>query len=348
LKAVRLYGPNDLRVESVDITPIASSEVRVQVKAAGICGSDLHIFSGKLDAKNAGLPEKAIMGHEFSGVISQVGSDVRGLRIGDAVAVHPQIFCGKCYYCKKGQFIFCKEWTAFGYRFPGGFAEYVNVRASNIRPKPENLSFEEVALLDPLTCGLHGVHLAGIAPSDSVAIIGSGTIGLAALTCSKAVGAKRVYAIDFIEDRLNIAKEMGVDECVNPRKEDPVQKMMDLTDGDGVDVVLEAVGGSTDTIPMSMKMVRSGGKVVYLGWFTEPKLVDLRLGQQKEVRLIPSWVWGFWNGTDEFDISLDMLSNGKVDVKRMITHRYPLKDITKALEVINKKGDGVIKVILNP
>jgi len=348
MKAVRLYGPNDLRVEDVELAPLKADEVRVKVEAAGICGSDLHIFSGRLDAKSAGLPEKAIMGHEFSGVISHIGADVSGLHVGDSVAVHPQIFCGKCYYCRKGQFIFCREWTALGYRYPGGFAEYVNVRASNIRIKPSNLSFEEVALLDPLTCGLHGVHRANVAPSDIVALIGCGPIGLATLTCAKAVGAKRIYAIDFIDERLKLAKDMGADECINAKKEDPVARVKSFTQNEGAEMVLEAVGGSADTIPLSMTLARSGGKVVYLGWFTEPKPVDLRLAQQKEVQLIPSWVWGFWNGTDEFEISLDMLSTGKVNVKKMVTHRFPLEDITKALEVIYRKGDGVVKVILNP
>lgn len=348
MKAIRFYGPNDLRVEEVDIPPLKPDEVRINVKAAGICGSDILLISGGVSAKDAGVSEKGIIGHEFSGVITEIGSNVKGFHIGDEVAIHPQLFCGNCYYCKKGQFIFCKEWRTYGYQYPGGFAEYVNVKASNVIHKPKNLSFEEVALLDPLSCGLHGVHRANINLTESIAIIGCGTIGLSVLTCAKAVKVRRIYAIDLINDRLKIAKEMGADECINSKYGDPVEKILELTNGEGVDVIFEAVGGSAETIQLAMKIVRKGGRIVYLGWFTEPKLISLVDNWKKEVSLIPSYVWGFWNGIDEFRIALDMLARREVDIRKIITHRFPLEEIMKALELINKKEENVIKVILNP
>lgn len=347
MMAAKFYGPNDIRIEKVEIPPLQSDEVRIEVKAAGICGSDLHFIFGEEKAEDYGFAQKGIFGHEFSGTITKLGKNVEQLKIGDDVAVHPQIFCGHCSYCRNGRFTFCKDWLCYGFQYAGGFAEYANVKASQLLLKPNHLSFEEVALMDPLACGLHCVHRADIASIDNIAIIGCGSMGLSILAFAKALGVKDIYAMDLLAYRLEIAKQMGASEVIDLREDEPIKKINQLTD-EGVQVVFEAVGGDADTISLATKIIRKGGRIVYAGWFTEPKTVDLFYNWRYEIDLVPSYVWGFWEGVDEIRIALDMLAKGHVDIKKMITHRFPLQDFSKALDKIKKKEDNIIKVIITP
>ncbi|WP_455367807.1 zinc-dependent alcohol dehydrogenase [[Eubacterium] cellulosolvens] len=347
MMAVKFYGPSDIRIEKAEIPPLQPDEVRMKIKAAGICGSDLHFIFGEEKAEDYGFAQKGIFGHEFSGTIIKLGKNVERFEVGDNVAVHPQIFCGHCSDCKNGRFTFCKDWLCYGFQYAGGFAEYANVKATQLLLKPDILSFEEVALLDPLACGLHCIHRADIASINNIAIIGCGSMGLSILAFAKALGVKNIYAMDLLAYRLEIAKQLGANEVIDISQEESVNQINQLADKD-IQVVFEAVGGDADTINLATKIIRKGGRIVYAGWFTKPKMIDLFHNWKYEIDLIPSYVWGFWEGVDEIRIALDMLAKGQIDIKKMITHRFPLQDFNKAIDKIKKKKDNIIKVIITP
>ncbi|MGQ9690542.1 MAG: alcohol dehydrogenase catalytic domain-containing protein, partial [Thermoproteota archaeon] len=205
MRAASLFGVGDLRVIDKEVPKISEYEVLIKVGACGICGTDLHFFKGEWKVNTP-----LVLGHEFSGTVVQVGSKVDGIKVGDHVVAEPNVLCGKCKYCRMSEKnFFCENIQAIGVTVDGAFAEYVKAPERNVYRIPEDMSFEEAALIEPLACIIRGIDRVGISVGSNVAIVGTGPIGLLMIQVVKHYGASKVFALDIVEDRLRLAQELG-------------------------------------------------------------------------------------------------------------------------------------------
>jgi len=352
MKAALFYGGKDIRVEKVpDPTP-GSGEVLVRVRAAGVCGSDLHSYR---DPSRVwpGLTLPYMSGHELAGEIAALGPDVRGLEVGQRVGVEPRhlVGCGRCRWCLRGDYQLCPELG----RVEGkpvhstGFAEYSLESADKIFPLPDSVSMEEASILDVYACAVHAVHRVPVSPTDIVVVQGAGAIGLTVAEVAKLAGAKQVIVCDILEAPLQVAKRIGADEVINASEVDSVEALTELTNGQGADVVFEAVGGTAPTFATDLRMVGRGGRVLIIGSFIKPQTIEMWDVQLKEVNLLWSWSYGLWEGVPEFKIALDMLAAGKPKAGELITHTFLLEQIGEAFAAAdNKRESGAVKVVVKP
>lgn len=335
-----MHGIRDFRLEKTSKPRILSNEVQVKVGAAGICGTDLHFYRGEWEVKTPLVP-----GHEFSGIIAEVGKDVRGFEVGDRVVAEPNMVCGKCYFClMSDRNFFCERLKAVGVDVDGAFAEYVKVKAQNLYRFPESLSFEEAALIEPLACCIRGLDRINIKAGDTVAIVGAGPIGLLLLQLVKMAGASMVIQTDLDEKRLNFARELGADFTVNVQDDDPVRVIRELTSGYGVDIAVEAVG-SPEAITQAMEVTRRGGHLNVFGvspqnavWTVKP--FDL---YSKELTITTSYRSPF-----TFQRAIKIASSGKLKLKPLISHVFPLDEIVRVFDMLDRKLEKTVKIIVKP
>jgi len=340
LKAGIVYGPMDITVEEVEKPIPGYGEVLLQVKSAGICGSDLHYHRSKSDGSRV---RRIMSGHELSGIITEIGDGVKSRKVGERVAVEPLLGCGKCQFCRIGEYHLCSNLTHPG----GGFREYTVLLEDKVFPIPDHVSYDESAILDCFAVGVHAIHKAGITITDTVAVIGDGAIGLSTLEIAKATGAKKLALIGHHQKNLEIAKKVGAELVINSSTEDEIQKIMQFTDGLGVDVVFETVGSTSGTMEKAVQMAKPGGKVVVIGIFTRPIELNFWRPLRYEVDIISSYSYSTWKGQSEFEIALELLSKGKLDANSLITHRFPLEKLIDAFKTaLNKEEYGALKVLV--
>ena len=340
MRAAVLYNVRDIRVQEVPKPSIGPSDVLVRVKSCGICGTDVHFYKGEWRVK---LP--LIPGHEFSGVVEEIGENVRGINIGDHVVAEPNITCGECYYCRMSERnFFCTELKALGVDIDGAYAEYVRVPSKNVYKIPNELSFEEAAMIEPLACCIRGLDNVGVKIGERVAIVGTGPIGLLLIQLVKMWGATKVYAMDLLDERLKIAEKVGADVTVNPISQDPREVIMKDTGGVGVDVSIEAVG-SVKAIETAFNLVRRGGRLLIFGvapqdavWHVKPfELYD------KELKVVASYRSPF-----TFERAVEIASTGRIDFRSIISHVISLNEVPEMFKRIDRREKGIVKVIIKP
>ncbi len=340
MKAGVVYGPRDIKVEEVEMPSPGPGEVLLEVKAAGVCGSDLHFHRSDAPISPTG---RIMGGHELSGRIAAVGEGVERIKAGDRIGVEPLLGCGECRYCSRGDYHICTKLKHPG----GGFREYTVLLEEKVFPLPDKVSYEEAAILDCLAVGVHAVHRGGVTVKDAVCVIGDAAIGLSTLEVARAAGAKRLALIGHHEGNLEIGRKVGADIAVNSAASDEVEEIMQFTDGEGCDVVFETVGGLANTMESAVKMARPGGTIVVIGMFRRPVQLDFGRLMRNEIDLVFSWSYSTWEGVPEFEIALDLLSRGELDAGSLITHRFPLDRISDAFEAALNKGEsGALKVLI--
>ena len=335
-------GEGNMEIREVPIPVPGDDDVLIEVKAAGICGSDLHIYHWNI---GHAMKPPMIIGHEFSGVISKVGKHIEGWKVGDRVTAEPSaIICGVCRYCRTGAYNLCSQRKVMGYWVDGVFAEYVKVHPIwRLHRLPEPVSFEEGALTEPFACAVHAVHeLTGIEVGDFVAITGPGTIGMLCALLAKAEGAVvMIVGTNLDKHRLSLAKELGIDYCLNLEEQDPVDFCQALTDGYGADIVLEC-SGSAAAADLCLRMVRKQGKYTQVGLFGKQISLDFERVAYKELIVTGSMAqrWTAWRR------ALQIMAQGKVNLKALISDTYPLSNWEKAFNAFEQKKG--LKILLNP
>lgn len=341
MKVAIWHGGKDIRIEEIPKPEIKDDEVLIRVRAAGICGSEVHAYAGVSKRRTPPL----IMGHEFTGEVTEVGEKGEGVQIGDRVVVDPIIRCGTCEQCVIGRSNICKNMRLIGIHRPGAFAEYVAVPTKNCIRLPDNVSFEEGALVEPLSVGIHAVSRIPIKLGDTVVVIGAGIIGLMAMQAAKLAGTAKLVISGGgrREYRLELARKLGADIVINSKKEDLVKKIMELTNMKGVDAVLEAVGIQI-TVQQAMRMVKKGGSVALIGMLVPKMELEMLDAVVKETEI--KGMYGYT--TADFGVALDLISAGRVDVKSVITHLFSLDDTREAFEALYEKREGVVKVVIKP
>ena len=336
MKAAVWYGGKDIRIEDVPTPKIKDDEVLVRVKAVSICGSDVHAYRGVSKRRTPPL----VMGHEFSGEIVKLGKSVKGFKEGKRVVVEPILTCGICRLCRLGRSNICENMRLVGLHLSGAFSEYVSIPASNCHTLPDTVSFEEASLVEPLAVAVHAVTLASLETDEDVCILGSGAVGLMTLQVVNDIGAEKLFVIDTLEYRLDLAKKLGATRTINAKKEDPVKEV--LAHG-GVNTVFEAVG-LQKTVQQTLSMVQKGGKVVIIGMLDAMMELDMLDVTVKEIEIRGSYGYT----SKDFKQALTLITKGKVEVKPLITHVLPLHDIAKGFDMLSQGSENVIKVVLKP
>jgi threonine dehydrogenase-like Zn-dependent dehydrogenase len=298
-----------------------ATDVLLDVQACGICGTDLHILSTP-----PGQPATvgAVLGHEFVGIVREIGAEVTGVQPGDRVVVAPNVSCGQCVWCKRGLRNHCENWTTHGIYIDGGLAPSVVVPAGNCFPIAGYLPNHIAALAEPLSTVVNGVRLANVFPGETAAVIGAGPIGLMFTALLELAGAT-VVVLEPTESRASLARTMGADIAIDPASEDPVTRTREATGGLGADVVVDAVGSQ---LPTALDLVRKGGRIVLFGMNDQARaeVAQVRITRD-ELHLLGAFV-----GQDVFPAAIRLLEQGRIDLEPMVTHRIRLEELPRAVE----------------
>jgi L-iditol 2-dehydrogenase len=284
-----------------------------------------------------------ILGHEMAGIIEAVGPEVAEERIGEAVAVEPGIPDRVCEFCRMGRYNLCPN-ISFMATPPcdGALTDYVVVPADFAFKLPKHLTLDEGALMEPLSVGVYAIHRSGLKAGQSVAIIGAGPIGLVTLQVARAAGAGSIAVLDLDSGRLSTAKKLGATTVVNSKEESPEEQIRTLTKGRGADIVFDAAG-SPKTAALAVHLARRGGRVVMIGFPLEDNFpYPLVSGMAKEIDIVTIFRYA-----NVYQSSIDLVAAGRVDLKSLITHRFPLEQTEKALQLSDRREDGVVKAMVD-
>ncbi len=344
MKAAVCKAKETIVIEDVPRPKPKRGEVLVAVKATGLCGSDVDGYTGH----HPMIKWPIILGHECSGVVADVGPSTslragpgeRRWKPGDSVVVEPFFTCKKCPACLRGQYNLCVDLKITGHQVPGSMAEFVIAESLFLHPKPANLSFAEAAIAEPVSGSLHAVERANPRLGSFVAIIGCGTIGVLAMQHCLNKGAEVLIA-DPAAFKLKVAKKLGVHHTLNPEKEDLKARVRELTGGIGADVVIEAVG-YPETLASTVGLVRRGGTILLIGWSgNRTDAFDLTSVTLDELTVLGTL--GFcW----DHKAALKLLSQGKVTVKPIISHRLPLERVEEGIRMLQSHAEGVWKIAI--
>ncbi|MFB4268357.1 2,3-butanediol dehydrogenase [Nonomuraea sp. GTA35] len=340
MRAALWYGAGDVRVEDVPVTPPGPGEVAIEVAYCGICGSDLHEYAdgphavpvGKAHPES-GVAAPLILGHEFCGTVTEIGSGVTGLLPGDRVAVEPHYRCGRCPRCLAGQYNICRHFGFAGLMGHGGLAEHATVPAYMLHRLPESVSLEQAAVFEPAAVALHAVRRAGIRPGESVAVLGLGPIGLLVTQFAARYGAGLVVAADRSAARRGMALRLGAAETG--------ADLADLAGGEGVDVSFEAVG-SDDTLRACLAATRRGGRVMFLG-LTGTVSVDAFALVNNEQTIMTSVGY-----RDVYPELIRMVAEEGVDLAGIVTSTISLEHVVRDGFEALSRGQEQVKVLVRP
>jgi L-iditol 2-dehydrogenase len=323
-------------------TPEAG-EVLVRVAACGICGSDVHGFDGSTGRRIPPL----IMGHEAAGVVEHAASDVTGLAPGARVTFDSTVYCGECFFCRRGQVNLCDNRRVLGvscldYRRHGAFAEYISAPARIIYPLPDQLPFEHATMIEAVSVAVHAVGLTPINLGDTAVVFGAGMIGLLVIQAARLAGCTRLIAVDPDNGRLTLAGKLGAADLLNPNEVDVPAAVRDLTAGRGADVAFEVVGAA-QPFQAAVASVRKGGAVTLVGNIVPAVELPLQSVVTRQIKLIGSCA-----SSGEYPVCIDLLARGAIKVEPLISAVAPLSDGPGWFERLYAKEPGLMKVILQP
>lgn len=338
MKGIVYEGPNILSLREVpDVTP-GPGEVKLRVKACGICGSDVHGYLGLTGRRTAPM----MMGHEFAGVVEELGEGVTEWKPGARVSVYPVDFCGSCEMCEKGDVHLCLNKRAYGVLdVDGAFAEYICVPAKCCFAVSDHIPFAVGSLMEPLAVAYRGVEHAGDLKGKSVLIVGGGTIGLLALACVKMKGAEKILLSDLSDHRLSVAGEMGADVTINPGTQDFKARILEETDGKGVDVAIEAVGAAP-TVQQAMGALRFGGKGIWIG--NNKPMIEINMQEivTRELSVQGSFLYGY----EEFRTVVGLINEGRIHVAPLISQEVSLEEAPAYFKKLAFEPGNLIKVVV--
>ncbi|MDA1193269.1 MAG: alcohol dehydrogenase catalytic domain-containing protein [Candidatus Poribacteria bacterium] len=352
-EAVVCHGAFDYRWEDVPVPTAEPGEVVIEVGACGVCASDVKCYTGAPlfwgDADREGYVKGPVVpGHEFIGTVVELGDgagEKYGLNVGDTAISEQIVPCNACRYCLRGQYWMCQVHDIYGFRrnVPGGWTRFMKFPSNaRVYKVPSEVPMWQAALIEPLACSIHAVERGEIQLGDTVVIAGAGTLGLGMVATARLKSPAQLVVLDLSDARLEVARALGADITINPKREDAVRRVLDLTDGYGCDVYIEATG-HPDAVKQGLMMIRKLGTFVEFSVMREPVTVDWTIiGDTKELNIHGSHL-----GPYCYPIAIDMIANGKIDASKIVTHRLPLRDYLEGIELVRSGADS-IKVLLEP
>jgi len=343
VKALLLSNYKQLDVVDEPKPRPKEGEVLIRIHACGICGSDVHGYDGSTGRR---IPP-IIMGHEAAGIVEEVGAGVSNFHPGDRVTFDSTVFCGKCFFCLRGQVNLCDEREVIGVSTPmfrrmGAFAEYVAVPARIVYPLPENMPFPHAALIEAVSVAVHAASLTPIALADTVVVIGAGMIGLLALQAAKLAGAGKVIVVDVDDSRLELAHSLGAAHTLNSRNFNIIPAILEYTAGRGADAALECVG-TTTTVGLAIDSVRKGATVTLIGNVAPNIEIGLQSTVTRQIRL-----QGSCASSGEYPACISLMSRGAIRVEPLLTAVAPLEEGPAWFHRLHDREPGLLKVVLQP
>ncbi len=339
MKALVYHGKDSLALEEMEAPKISEGEALIKVHYAGICGSDLNIWHGALSR----IVPPVILGHEFCGEIAELKGQTKGdLKVGDRVVVEPLINCGVCLPCRMGLYHVCRCLKLIGVDVHGGFAPYVKAPFQRIYKLAPGASMELAALTEPTAVATHMVRRSGTQVGDFVVVLGGGPIGLLVAQVARACGASNIHISEINDFRLDLAKQLGFP-VINPQKTDAVQAVLDMTRGEGADVVFEEIG-LPEAAAQMIPMARVRGRILMGGIYKKPAPLDLQNVAIKEIEIVGSRVYDF----RDFQAALDMLNDGRVKGAPLISKKIQLDQIIEEGFNVIQAGGQVMKILVSP
>ena len=340
MKASVCYKKNDLRTEDLPTPEISDNEVLIKMLACGLCGTDIQKIRGD------SVTKPTVLGHEVVGQIVKKGKNINNYQLGDRVITAIHVPCFTCHYCNKGHYTICEQFRTNNID-PGGFAEFIRIPELHLKhlthKVSDNVTDEEATLIEPIACCLHGLKQADIRPDDSVLIMGAGTIGILHAQLAKIKGANKVIVSDMSEYKLQKALKVGCDYAITITEKDIISEVNQITNGQGVDVIVIAAGVSS-LVSDAVNMVRRAGRIIVFSGFDKNKLVTLDASRffKDEISII-----GTYSVTPyEFPEALDLLEKRKLNTDEMITHVFPLDKLSEAIDLSTDPKQSVLKVII--
>lgn len=339
MKSAVFYGKHDLRVEEHEMPKVGPKDVLIQVKACGVCGTDVHIYEGDKGAAEVTPP--TILGHEFSGVIAEVGSEVTNYKAGDRVCIDPNCYCGACEPCRNGVVHYCEHMIGYGTTVNGGFAEYCAVNERQVYKLGDNTSFEQGAMTEPVACCLHGMDMCEIRPGHQVVVIGGGMIGLLMLQLSRLAGAAKVALLEPVESKREVGKKLGADICIDPIHED-VKARLKEEGMTWVNTVIECVGRPS-TIEQAIDIAGNKAVVMMFGLTKPDETISVKPFEifRKELALKASYINPYTQKR-----ALDLIDSGRLDVSSMVYEVADLDELADILSNPELRAKG--KYIISP
>lgn len=338
MHALIWHGPNDMRVEEIDRPHPGPGEVLVQVKATGICGSDIHGYTGSSGRRTEGM----VMGHEFAGIVAELGVGASGVSLGQRVAVNPLLYCGECDQCRAGREQTCRKRKTIGVNtgLNGAFAEYIVAPARNAIPLGDDISFGEGTMAEPLGVALRAAAVAAPQPGKPVAVLGGGTIGLCTLLACKLRGADPVFVTDVAAHKLEMIARLG-GAALNSRDTDLAQVAREATEGKGLDSIIDAVAVSA-TIQQALPALSPGGVLTLVGLATprvEFGLYDM-VPQERSIRSAYAY------SAEEYRRAVELINSREVDVRPLLEENVPLQQAPEMFARMAKGGTEAVKVVV--
>lgn len=340
MKGSYFLGNKKFEIRDMVFSPLKENEVMIKVMAAGVCGTDVHIYHG--EAGSADVTPPIVLGHEFSGLITEIGKNVTTVNVGDLVTVDPNIYCGKCIHCKMGKKQSCTSLEAIGVTTHGGFAQYCVSPETQVYKVDSDVDYDTAAMAEPLACAIHGIDRAEIKQGQNVLIIGGGTIGLIMAQLAKLAGAGSVTISEPVANRREIGLSLGTDYVIDPINTDLFSEYKKLTGRDGADVVIECVGNPI-TVKQAIKIVDKSGTVVLFGVPGVDATVDLPLFDMfiKELKIVGSFI-----NPDTHQRAVNLLASKRIKIKELCTHSYSLDSLEEA--ILKQMSVDSIKVMIHP
>lgn len=314
------------------------TDVKIRVRCCGICGSEVHAIHGKHPFR---IPP-IVSGHEVAGDVVEVGSAVKDIKPGDRVVVEPHYGCGECWYCKHGLYNVCINKKVLGAMgWSGGLGEYIVTPEQTVVHLADNLSYEEGALIEPVANGMYAVRNTPITSDSTICIIGAGPIGIGDLLCAKLYDPKLIIIADIAQFNLDKAREMGAEHTVNSREEDLYEKVMELTNGLGVDMTFLAFGDEP-TLNQATKITRRGGIIIQHALMLDGIGFPYQIHQQHELDFK---AYNMYQRKD-FELICQAIAEGRMDLSHFVTQRYPIEEFAQAMYMADKRPEPVLKVMM--
>jgi len=337
MKAAILKKPKVIKIEDIPKPKPKTNEVLIKIKEVGLCGSDVHYYNnGRIG--NFVLRKPIILGHESAGIVEEVGEDVKNLKAGDRVTIEPGVPCKRCNYCREGNYNLCSD-IRFMATPPddGAFIEYLTYDSDFVYKIPDNTSLTSGALIEPLSVGYSACTRANIAPGDIILILGSGPIGLATLEVAKIFGPSRIYIADINDYRLNVAKKNGAYETINILKQDIFKILKKIQ----IDLVIEA-SGVQESIINSVKIVKRGGKVIWIGMGNDSIPIPYPIVISKDLT-----VEGIFRYKNTYSPIIKLLKDSKINIEYLVSHHFKFKDILKAFKLSSRPNFNKLKIVID-
>jgi L-iditol 2-dehydrogenase len=343
MKALVLTKYNHFSYQDVDCPSITDTDVLIEVKACGICGSDVHGMDGSTGRRQPPI----VMGHEAAGVITSVGSNVTEWKPGDRVTFDSTVYCGSCWYCRRGQINLCDHRRVLGvscdeYRQHGAFADYVAVPQHILYRLPDGLAFEQAAMVEALSIAVHAVEITPLSLDDTAVVFGTGMIGLLVVQVLRAAGCGRIIAVDLEEEKVRLARQLGASHTIHAGGNDAVREVLHCTQNRGADAAFEVVGIPA-TVQAAVQSVRKGGTLTAVGNIAPMIEFPYQSVVTRQIR-----VQGSCASSGEYPACLNMIARGQVDVDALISATPALSEGADWFARLYKKEKGLMKVVLRP